>query len=643
MRTIRITTAAAIVRFLRVQHVRRDGVEHRLINGVFGIFGHGNVVGLGQALEEFGGSELPYLQPKNEQAMVHSAIAYAKTKHRLGTFACTTSVGPGATNLLTGAATATINRLPVLLLPGDVFSNRRPAPVLQQLEYPGSQDVSVNDCFRPVSRYWDRIHRPEQILRALPEAMRVLADPAETGAVTIALPEDVQAETFECPVDFLGKRVYEVPRAVPPVAALRAAAEILRSARAPLIVAGGGVHYSEAIAVLGVFVHATGIPVAMTQAGMGALLGNDPLSLGGLGVTGTLAANRIAQRADVILAIGTRLSDFTTASKTQFQNPKVRFIGLNVHAADAAKHGALPLVGDARATLEALADALGLSRAARRTGVSNGTRRAGVPFGVTQPYRRAILSARKAWEKSWRTMVHPSKPSPDGLLYQSQVIRVLNEWVRPGGTVVHSSGGIPGDIHRLWRAKSHTDYHSEYGYSCMGYEIAGALGVKLADPAREVYAFLGDGSYLMLNHEIVTAVQEGLKITIVLNDNHGYGCIQGLQRACGGRSFGNEFRRRAGPRARLEGDLLPIDFPANARSLGARVFAARNEASLREALAAARRETGTCLIYVPVTPGSVMKGFSWWDVPPAAISSIPAVRAARRAYDKAVKKQRFHY
>lgn len=622
MKTVRISTAAAIVRFLQSQQIRRDGVSHRLINGIFGIFGHGNVTGLGQAIEEFGGSELPYFQPKNEQAMVHTAVAYAKTRRRLGAMACTTSVGPGATNLVTGAATATINRLPVLLLPGDIFANRRPAPVLQQLEYPGSQDVSVNDCFRPVSRYWDRINRPEQILAALPEAMRILADPAETGAVTIALPEDVQAEAFDCPADFFAPRVYDTVRTAPALAVLRAAAARLRAARQPLIIAGGGVHYSDAAAALLRFAERAGIPVAVTQAGKGAVLESHALGLGAIGVTGTQAANRIAERADLVLTVGTRLSDFTTASKTLFQHPRVRFAAINVNAFDAHKHGALPLVGDARETLAALGRVL------------HGASRRRVPVAVTR--------AKAAWAKERAAMVQPRRPSPDGLLYQSQVIRVLNEFAGRDATVVHAAGGIPGDIHKLWEGKSDQDYHSEYGYSCMGYEIAGALGVKLAAPRREVYAFLGDGSYLMLNHEIVTAVQEGLKLTIILNDNHGYGCIHNLQRGCGGRSFGNEFRRRVRNGGRLEGTAVPVDFVTNAQSLGAQAFTARTEAEFVAALSAARRSPRVCLIYLPITPNSVMRGYAWWDVPPSATSAIPSVRAARRAYDQSTRKQRYY-
>ncbi len=624
MKTVRLTAAAALVRFLKTQYIERDGVEHRLINGIAGIFGHGNVTGLGQAIEEHGGRELPYFQPKNEQAMVHTAAAYAKTKRRLGTLACTSSVGPGATNMITGAATATVNRLPVLLLPGDIFANRRPGPVLQQIEFPGSPDTSVNDCFRPVSRFWDRINRPEQLLVALPEAMRILADPAETGAVTIALPEDVQSEAFDCPVNFFEKRVHRIVRTPPPAAALAEAMALLRRSRQPLIIAGGGVHYSDACAALEKLAEATGIPVAVTQAGKGALLESHELGLGAVGVTGTQAANRIAIAADVVVVVGTRLADFTTASKTQFQNPQVRFISLNVNAADAAKHGALALLCDARAGLAALG-----------TGLRG--------WRVPAKHRREISRARAAWEKPWRAMTSPRRASADERLYQSEVIRVLNEFCGPRSTVVHAAGGIPGDIHKLWRGKSTTDYHSEYGYSCMGYEIAGALGVKLADPAREVYAFVGDGSYLMLNHELVTAVQEGLKITVVLNDNSAFGCIHNLQRACGGRSFGNEFRQRSRASGRLDGPALAIDYVANARSLGATTFTATDAPSLKAALTAAREESNSCLIYVPVTPDSIMQGFSWWDVPPAAVSGIKSVRLARRNYEKALKKQRFHH
>jgi 3D-(3,5/4)-trihydroxycyclohexane-1,2-dione acylhydrolase (decyclizing) len=620
-KTVTLNMAAALVKFLQQQYIRRDGVEHRLINGVFGIFGHGNVTGFGQAIEEHGGRALPYFQPKTEQAMVHTAIAFAKARQRLGTFACTSSIGPGATNMLTGAATATINRLPVLLLPGDIFANRIPGPVLQQLEFPASQDVSVNDCFRPVSKYWDRINRPEQILTALPEAMRVLSDPAETGAVTIAMPEDVQAESYAYPVEFFEKHVYTIERNGCSAEAIRTAATLIRAARRPLIIAGGGVHYSDATDALEKFATMTGAPVAVTQAGKGAILDAHSSCLGALGVTGTAAANAIALEADLVMCVGTRLSDFTTASKTQFQNPGVRFVGINVHSADAHKHGALPLVGDARTILRQLATAL-------------------AGWRVSPAYRSGIQRARAAWDTVRATLVAPKRGVN---LTQAQVIDEVNRACGPDGTMVHSAGGLPGDLHKLWRSQGTNDYHSEYGYSCMGYEIAGALGVKLADPDREIYAFVGDGSYLMLHTEIVTAVQEGLKLTIILVDNHGYGCIHGLQRGCGGNSFGNEFRRRSLKSARLEGDPTPVDFVKNAESLGATGMRASNATELRAALAAAKDLAGVVLIYVQVPAEVRLPGYSWWDVPVSATSKVPGVRAARAAYDRATKKQRFHY
>jgi 3D-(3,5/4)-trihydroxycyclohexane-1,2-dione acylhydrolase (decyclizing) len=620
-KTLTLNMAAALVKFLQQQYVRRDGVEHRLINGVFGIFGHGNVTGFGQALEEHGGRALPYFQPKNEQAMVHTAIAFAKARQRLGTFACTSSIGPGATNMLTGAATATINRLPVLLLPGDIFSNRIPGPVLQQLEYPGSQDVSVNDCFRPVSKYWDRINRPEQILTALPEAMRVLADAAETGAVTIAMPEDVQAESYAYPENFFEKRVYAIDRLGAPAENVRAAAEQIRSARRALIIAGGGVHYSDAADALEKFASATGIPVAVTQAGKGAILDSHPSCLGAIGVTGTASANAIALEADLVVCIGTRLSDFTTASKAQFQHPGVRFIGINVHSADARKHGALPLIGDARAVLRQLTTAL-------------------AGWRIAPGYRSGIQRARMAWNETRATLVAPKRGIA---LTQAQVIDEVNRACGAAGTMVHAAGGLPGDVHKLWRSHAANDYHSEYGYSCMGYEIAGAIGVKLARPDRNVIAFLGDGSYLMLHTEIVTAVQEGLNLTIVLVDNHGYGCIHGLQRGCGGNSFGNEFRFRTHRSARLDGAIAPVDFVRNAESLGATAVKAGSVDELRAALEDAKSFDGVRLIYVEVPAEVRLPGYSWWDVPMSATSKVPGVRQARAAYDRATKKQRFHY
>jgi len=622
MSTRRLTVAAAVVEFLKRQFISRDGREHRLVHGVMGIFGHGNVAGLGQALDEHGGRDLPYLQPKNEQAMVHTAAAFAKAR-RLGTYACTTSVGPGATNMVTGAATATINRVPVLLLPGDVFASRMPAPVLQQLESPLSQDMSVNDCFRPVSRYWDRINRPEQILTALPEAMRVLSDPAETGAVTLALPQDVQVEAYEYPAHFFDARVYVVPRPRPDAEALAAAAALMRGAQRPLIVAGGGVFYSEAEGALRALTEATGIPVAVTQAGKGTLPDDHPRCLGAIGVTGTSSANRLAAIADVVLVLGSRLSDFTTASKTQFQHDRVRFVSVNVNAADAAKHGALPLVADARAALADLSAALTGHR-------------------VKTDHDQAIADARGEWEEARGQVLHPARREAS-LLHQAEVIRVLNDACGPRSVIVHAAGGLPGDLHKLWRSRGDGDYHSEYGYSCMGYEIAGALGVKMAHPEREVYAVVGDGSYLMLNHEIVTSLQEGHKITVVLLDNHGYQCIHNLQRACGSDGFGNEFRERDPQSGRLTGENVSVDFPANARSLGAAAFVASTEDELARALDQARQETRTCLVYVPIEPRAPLAGYSWWDVPVAEESASADVQAARRAYQKAQRSRRFYY
>jgi 3D-(3,5/4)-trihydroxycyclohexane-1,2-dione acylhydrolase (decyclizing) len=619
MKTIRLTAAAAIVRFLREQYIERDGVEHRLIHGVFGIFGHGNVTGLGQALEEHGGTGLPFFQPKNEQGMVHTAVAFSKTLNRLGTYACTTSVGPGATNMITGAATATINRIPVLLLPGDIFAGRGPNPVLQQLEHPGSMDVSVNDCFRPVSRFWDRINRPEQLIQSLPEAMRVLADPVETGAVTLCLPQDVQAESFDFPVSLFAKKVHRVRRPVCDAQDLQEAVAALKAAERPLILAGGGVKYSEAEGALQALVEQCGIPVGVTQAGKGSLRESHPQCMGGIGVTGTPAANVLAEQADVVVAVGTRLSDFTTASKTQFKREGVRFIHLNIGSFDAHKHNALALIGDARVGLEALAAALEGHR-------------------VSRPYAEEIATVGTAWESEREEIV---RARGGELLSQAEVIRILNEYTDANATVVHAAGGIPGDIHKLWRSHGNTDYHSEYGYSCMGYEIAGALGVKLAAPDREVYAFLGDGSFLMLSNELLTAVQEGRKITVVLNDNQAFGCIHNLQRGSGGRSFGNEFRHRAGDR--LEGAPLGVDFVKLAEGLGAWAVQARTEAEVKAALADARSQDGCCLIHIPVDPDVGVPGHSWWDVPIAAVSEIPSVNEAFEARADNLRDQVLHY
>ncbi len=618
MKTTELTVAAALVRFLKAQYVARDEVEHRLVHGVFGIFGHGNVSGLGQALAEHGGRDLPFFQGKNEQGMVHAASAFAKTRRGLGTLACTSSVGPGATNMITGAAGATANRLPVLLLPSDVFANRRPAPVLQQLEHPLSQDISVNDCFRPVSRYFNRIQRPEQLLAAMPEAMRVLADPAERGAVTICLPEDVQTEAYAFPISFFEKRVYEQARFEAPSRSVDEAARWIRAARRPLIIAGGGVYYAEAGAALRALGEETGIPVAVTHAGKGSIPDAHPNALGALGVSGTSAANAIAETANLVICIGTRLGDFTTASKTAFQDPSARFIGLNINAMDAHKHGALALRGDARAVLEQLAPQLEGAR-------------------VSEEHARAVAEAKSAWEERYHAIV---STVADGPMTQARVIRVVNEHLGGNATIVHAAGGLPGDLQKLWRSRSEHDYHSEYAYSCMGYEIAGSLGVKMADPSRDVYAFVGDGSYLMLCSELVTARQEGLKITALLLDNGGYQCIHGLQKSCGGRSFGNELRHRSDG-GELDGSTLEIDFVQHAASLGLKTWTAREEEELRRALSMASEQKESALIYIPVDRKATVPSFGWWDVPVAESSGEAEVSEARSRYVLERSRQRY--
>jgi 3D-(3,5/4)-trihydroxycyclohexane-1,2-dione acylhydrolase (decyclizing) len=487
MTTVKMTMAQAVVRFLANQYVVRDGVEQRFFAGMWGIFGHGNVTGLGQALEEVG-NDLPYYRPQNEQAMVHTAIAYAKMKNRLQTFACTSSVGPGATNMITGAATATVNRLPVLLLPGDTFANRLPHPVLQQLENPVSQDLSVNDCFRPVSKFWDRIDRPEQILASLPEAVRVLTDPVETGAVTLALPQDVQPEAYDYPARFFEKRVHRVVRTVAPASELAIAAEMIKAAERPLIVAGGGVIYSDATAALSDFADGLGVPVCETQAGKGALPWSHPWNVGPVGSNGGLAANRLAAAADLVIAVGTRLSDFTTASHAAFQHPAVRVLAINVSAFDAGKLGAFPLVCDAREGLIALLTAV------RRNG-----------YRVNAAHGDRVETLKAEWNGIVDRLRAVETPE---LLTQANAIGIVNEASEPRDVVVCAAGGLPGDLLKLWRPVDPKGYHLEYGYSCMGYEIAGGLGAKMADLSREVYVMVGDGSYLMLHTEIVTSLQE---------------------------------------------------------------------------------------------------------------------------------------
>jgi len=607
--------AQALVRFLANQYVERDGNEQRFFAGCFGIFGHGNVAGVGQALLEYA-DDLTYYQARNEQAMVHTATAYARQKNRLQTLACTSSIGPGATNMVTGAALATINRLPVLLLPGDAFASRGPDPVLQQLETPHDGDLSVNDAFRPVSKYWDRINRPEQIMPAALAAMRVLTNPAETGAVTLALPQDVQAEAFSYPEEFFRKRVWRVTRPVPGAAELERAAELVRGARRPMIVAGGGAIYSEATEALRRFAERTGIPVGETQAGKGSMPYDHPLALGAVGATGTFAANRSARAADLIIGIGTRWSDFTTASKTAFQNPDVRFVNVNVADLDAAKHAGAGLVGDARATIEALDVAL-------------------AGYEVEAVYREQSAKANVEWDAEvgrLYSLDHGPLPA------QSEVIGTVNSFSEPEDVVVCAAGSMPGDLHKLWRTRDLKGYHVEYGYSCMGYEIPGGLGIKMAAPEREVYVMVGDGSYLMMNAEIVTSIQENHKLTVVLVDNSGFSSIGSLSRSVGAQGFGTQYRYRKNGSIGLDteespGDVLPVDLAKNAESLGAHVIRAESVGDLKDALAEAKDVDRTVVIHIAVDRYEGVPDYeSFWDVPVAEVSGMESVTVAYKEY-----------
>ncbi|HEX2102918.1 MAG TPA: 3D-(3,5/4)-trihydroxycyclohexane-1,2-dione acylhydrolase (decyclizing) [Solirubrobacteraceae bacterium] len=621
---MRLTVAQALVRFLAAQHTERDGVEQRLVAGCFGIFGHGNVAGIGQALLEAelnGEPDLPYYLARNEQGMVHAAAAYARMRNRLSTLACTSSIGPGATNMVTGAALATINRLPVLLLPGDVFATRVADPVLQQLEDPASPDVSVNDCFRPVSRWYARVERPEQLVAAALEAMRVLADPVDTGAVTLALPQDVQAEAYDWPEAFFERRVWHVRRPPAEAEVVADAAGLLRSARRPLIVSGGGTIYSDATAALRELAEATGIPVAETQAGKGSLPYDHANAVGAIGATGTTAANALARDADVVLGVGTRWSDFTTASRSLFAQPGVRFVNLNVAPVDAHKQSAVALVADARAGLDALRGALDGWAAnpelAERT--------------------RALAAEWDATVERAYTLGHGPLPA------QSEVIGAVNRVSGPRDVVVCAAGSMPGELHKLWRTRDPKGYHVEYGYSCMGYEIAGGLGAKMADPEREVFVMVGDGSYLMMAQEIVTAVQEGVKLTIVVVQNHGFASIGALSESVGSQRFGTRYRYRDPATGALDGDLLPVDLAANAASLGAEVRSVTTIAELEEALRAARDSERTTVVHVetdPLVPAPSSE--AWWDVPVAEVAGIDSTRAARAAYEQDKRAQRIY-
>jgi 3D-(3,5/4)-trihydroxycyclohexane-1,2-dione acylhydrolase (decyclizing) len=625
MKSIRLTVAQAVIKYLNQQYVEREGKENKFFAGCFGILGHGNVAGMGQAIQQQ--NDLKYYQCRNEQSMVHTAAAYAKIKNRLSTFICTTSIGPGATNMITAAAGATINRLPVLLIPGDIFAKRNVAPVLQQLESANSQDFSVNDCFKPISKYWDRINRPEQILFALPEVMRVLTSPAETGTVTLAIPQDVQAEAFDYPLDFFEKKTWSIARPRPDLNQLERAVEMIKKSEKPLIIAGGGAHYSDALETLKKFVHKTHIPLAETFAGKGALRFDDPHQLGAVGATGTPGANQISEAADLIIGLGTRYSDFTTASKTAFQNPNVKFININITEFDAAKHGGLMLQGDAKAVLEELMNLLEDHR-------------------VSEDYQKRVAEYNQSWEEKVSEIYNYRH---NNQMSQGEIIGAVNNFADDNDVVLCAAGSLPGDLHKLWRTKSNKSFHLEYGFSCMGYEIAGGLGAKMADPSREIYVMVGDGSYLMLSQEIVTSIQEGYKLTIVLIDNDGYKSIGSLSRSLGSEGFGTRYLFRNQNSQRIDGDetttnaTLPINLADNARSLGAHVIECTDYQSLTNALKDAKSIDKTTVIYTTCDRYQGIDGYGWWEVPVAEISDMKTVDEASKENLKMKKKQRLHH
>ena len=618
MNTRKLTVAQATIEYLKNQYVERDGVQQKFFAGCFGILGHGNVAGLGQALHQ--NPDFPFYVARNEQGMVHAAAAYAKVKNRLQTFVCTSSIGPGATNMITAAAAATINRIPVLLLPGDIFSTRQVAPVLQQLESANSQDISVNDCFKPISKYWDRINRPEQLITALPEVMRVLTSPAETGAVTLSMPQDVQAEVHDFPAEMFEKRVWFVGRTLPDQTLLQRAIEKIKNSKKPLIVAGGGTIYSGASEILKELVNRTGIPVAETFAGKGSLNYDEPQNLGAVGVTGTKGAIEISEEADLVIGIGTRYSDFTTISKSGFQNPDVAFINLNVTEFDSFKHGAIPLVGDAKLTLEHINQLLG-------------------EYEVDPAYRSKVETLNKQWDEFVDAIYEEKNDSP---AFQGEVIGAVNNFMNPKDIVLCAAGSLPGDLHKLWRTQDPKGFHLEYGYSCMGYEIAGGLGAKMARPSSEVYVMVGDGSYLMMSQEIVTAIQERVKMTIILLNNDGYSSIGSLSNSVGSDGFGTYYRYRNDDTKQLDGEKLPIDYAANAASMGAYVIKTKNVSELKEALQEAKGIDRTTVIYIDVDRKKGVPGFAWWDVPIAEVSEKDAVKKSLETYTQNKKTQKYY-
>ena len=618
MKTIKLTVGQAVIKFLKNQYVERDGIEMPFFAGCLGIFGHGNVAGVGQGLMQ--NTDFRYFMTRNEQASVHIAMAYAKMKNRLGAFACISSIGPGATNMLTGAACSTINRMPVLIIPGDLFAKRNVAPVLQQLESASTQDISVNDCFKPVSKYWDRINRPEQLITSLPEVMRVLTSPADTGAVTLSLPQDVQAEAFDFPEAFFNKRVWKIARPRADMRLLKEAASLIKASKKPVIIAGGGVIYSEATEILKKLVEHTGIPVAETFAGKGSLPYNHPCNLGAVGATGTPGANEFTENADVVIGIGTRYSDFTTASKTAFQNPDVKFININVAEFDSFKHAAFPLTADAKVCLEELSDLL-------------------ENYKVAKEYRSRVAILNESWDKQVTEFYKDSGELP---VKQAEVVGAVNDFAGPRDVVLCAAGSLPGDLHKLWRTRDTKGFHLEYGYSTMGYELAAGIGAKMACPDREIFVMVGDGNYLMMNNEIVTAIQEGIKFTVILLNNNGFASIGGLSQSIGSQRFGTKYRYRDETTGLLTGDMLPVDFAQNARSLGAHVIETHNINSLKAALAEAKLQKKTTVITIETDLNKGVPGYGWWEVAIAEVSEIDTVQKARAEYVELKKKQKYY-
>ncbi|MDA2212235.1 3D-(3,5/4)-trihydroxycyclohexane-1,2-dione acylhydrolase (decyclizing) [Bacillus cereus] len=630
MQTVRMTTAQALVKFLNQQYVEFDGEQQKFIKGIFTIFGHGNVVGLGQALEEDAG-ELEVYQGRNEQGMANAAMAFAKQKHRKQIMACTSSVGPGSANMITSAATASANNIPVLLLPGDVFATRQPDPVLQQIEQTHDLSISTNDAFRAVSKYWDRVNRPEQLMTAMIQAMRVLTNPADTGAVTICLPQDVQGEAWDFPSYFFQKRVHRIERRLPTKASLADAVEMIKRKKKPIMICGGGVRYAEAAEELKQFAETFRIPFGETQAGKSAIESSHSYNLGGIGVTGNLAANTIAKEADLVIGIGTRFTDFTTASKQLFQNKEVEFLNINISEFHANKLDALKVIADAKEALHTLMDEL-------------------QAIDYQSSYTVEITNVKEAWEKELARL-HNIRFTDQGFmpeveghfdenlneyvdalrtqLTQTTVIGQINTLIDEDAIIVGAAGSLPGDLQRMWVARKPNTYHMEYGYSCMGYEVAGALGAKLAEPSKEVYAMVGDGSYQMLHSELVTSLQENKKINVLLFDNSGFGCINNLQMGNGMSSFGTEFRYRNQETRKLNGAIMKIDFAASAAGYGVKTYRVTSIEQLREALKDAKKQTVSTLIDIKVLPKTMTNGYdSWWHVGVAEVSNSPSVQAS---------------